>query len=80
MFLSGVVLTLAAAWITATHDAVPRSEINEIVRGIYQQMNEQNKANGERSTRMETDIHQMALDITRISEHLGVPAHPAAAH
>jgi hypothetical protein len=77
-FLAGVVMTLAAAWITVTHDSISRSELNEIVRGIYQQMGDRDKANAERATRLETQVQQIAVDTAGIAARLGVPARPAA--
>jgi hypothetical protein len=76
LFLAGVVLTLSAAWITATHDAISRSEMNEIVRQLNQRMDEQVRSSSEHTERVEAEMRQIALDVARISERLGVPARP----
>jgi hypothetical protein len=62
LFLAGVVLTLSAAWMTATRDAVSREEMKDEI-GSLRKQNED----------LDEKVNQLRVQVAAISEHLGVP-------
>jgi hypothetical protein len=72
LFLAGMVVTLGGAWITSNHDAVTRAEVPALLRTYTDEM----IAIREQNARLEEKVNQLQVDVARISERLGVPAHP----
>lgn len=87
LFLGGVIVSLVGALAAYPHNVVTREELPGLVASyatsgsqytkdatdLRKQLDDQSHEIGE----MRAQMQQLQVDVARISERLGVPAHPA---
>jgi hypothetical protein len=74
LFLGGVVLSLVGCIWNMQKDSVTKADLTIALAAQQRQLDDQSI----QLSALRTSIIQLEVDTGRISEHLGVPAHPAA--
>lgn len=90
LFLAGVVLSGFVSYMTMGRNNISKDELDKMIPALVQQNNPymgdqrnistQLQALHDEQVRQGAQQQQMAVDIGRISEKMGVAAHPAAEH
>lgn len=88
LFLAGVVLSGATSWFLYPRNAITKDELDRIIpamvsannpyMGDAKNITTQLVALHDEQVRQGAQIQQMAVDVGRISEKIGVTAHPSA--
>lgn len=88
LFLAGVVLSGISAWFIGPKNAVTKEDLERMMPSMIAQyspytgdaknIGTQLQALHDEQVRQGAQINQMAVDVGRISEKVGVTAHPAA--
>lgn len=87
LFLGGVILSGCVSWFLGPKNAVTQQELNSMMPGLISQyspytqdqkvLSEQLLTFREVQVKQGAAIEQMQIDLARVSDKLGVPAHPA---
>lgn len=80
--LSGMLITLIGAYLVSNHNVVTHEEFSGLVQQYSPYTSDQKGIRekldtlSEQNVRLQTQVEQLQIDTARISEKLGVPAHP----
>lgn len=80
--LGSALVTMMGAYMLATHDTVTKAEMPGYISQYSPYTSDQKEIKGQidslavQTTTLQDQVRQLQIDTARISEKLGVPAHP----
>lgn len=76
LLLAGMLISAVGALATVDHNSVPRSELENVRKELYDAMDKRDRDLSDRLSRIEQSQSQMGRDVGQIAGRLGVTANP----
>lgn len=76
IFLAGLLISAVGALAAVDHNSVPRSEVENMRKELYDAMDKRDRDLSDRLARIEQSQAQMGKDVGQIAGRLGVTASP----